>query len=84
MSEATLEMNCNKLVERITDYLEGALPPAEAARIDAHLRVCDGCQTYLDQMRQTIAALGHLPRESLSEEAERALLAAFRDWSSAR
>jgi hypothetical protein len=31
-------------------------------------------------MRGTINALGHLPPESLSPEAERALLDAFKGW----
>ncbi len=35
---------------------------------------------YLDQMRETIAALGSLPPESISPEMERGLLDAFRDW----
>jgi len=77
------QMSCNELVEVITDYLEGALPGGEVSRFEAHLAGCEGCQTYLEQMRQTIDALGHLPRESLTPEAERRFLAAFRDWRAA-
>lgn len=80
MSEAAIGMTCKELVELITDYLEGALPSADAARFDDHLDDCPGCRTYLDQMRVTITALGHVPPESLSGEAERELLMAFRDW----
>ena len=32
------EMSCKELVELVTDYLEGALPPEDRARFDAHLR----------------------------------------------
>jgi anti-sigma factor RsiW len=85
MSETqTPEMTCRELVEVITDYLEGALPAEDRARFDAHIADCDGCTHYLDQMRQTIRALGHLPPESLSPEAERALLDAFRGWREGR
>jgi anti-sigma factor RsiW len=76
----TPEMRCNELVEVITEYLEGTLPAEDRARFDRHLAKCDGCRAYLDQMRETIRALGHLPPESLSPEAERALLDAFRGW----
>lgn len=76
----TTPLSCQELVELITDYLEGALAPADAARFELHLEGCDGCRGYLEQMRETIAALGHLPAESLSPEAERKLLAAFKDW----
>jgi anti-sigma factor RsiW len=76
----TPEMRCNELVEVITEYLEGTLPAQDRARFDRHLAKCDGCRAYLDQMRKTIRALGHLPPESLSPEAERALLDAFKGW----
>jgi anti-sigma factor RsiW len=78
------ELTCREFVELVTDYLEGAMVPAERARFEAHLAICEGCQAYLDQMRQTIAELGHLPEERLSGEARAALLAAFRDWNAGR
>jgi anti-sigma factor RsiW len=73
-------MACRELVELVTDYLEGRLPPDEHARVDAHLAECDDCATYIEQMRQTIRELGRVPEESLSEEARHTLLEAFRDW----
>ncbi len=76
----TPEMNCKELVDVITEYLEGTLPADDRARFERHIAGCDGCQAYLDQMRMTIRALGHLPPESLSPEAERRLLDAFRGW----
>ena len=76
----TPPMSCKELVEVITDYLEGTLFGEDRGRFERHLAGCDGCQAYLDQMRQTIRALGHLPPELLSGEAERALLEAFRGW----
>ena len=75
------EMPCRELVELITDYLEDCLSPAARARFEVHLDECEACRTYLDQFRQTIRVLGHLPEESLSPEARNTLLAAFRGWS---
>ncbi len=80
MNDVVSSMDCNELVELITDYFEGALAQAEVARFEHHLAACHGCRTYLDQMRATISALGHLPPESLSAEAQRDLLLAFRGW----
>ena len=74
------QMSCRELVEVITEYLEGTLGAEDRARFGRHLAGCDGCTAYLDQMRQTIRALGHLPQESLSPEAEAKLLEAFRGW----
>ena len=41
------DLACKELVELVTEYLEGTLPPAERARFDAHLGQCEGCHTYL-------------------------------------
>ena len=83
MTERTLEqLSCQELVELVTDYLEGALPPVEHERFEAHIGPCDGCRAYLEQMRQVIALSGRLRPEALSAEAERDLLEAFRGWRS--
>jgi anti-sigma factor RsiW len=76
-------MNCRALVELVTDYLEGALPDEERARIDAHLAGCDGCTAYLEQMRTTIRLTGMLTEDQIPAEARDALLGAFREWRGA-
>ncbi len=76
----TDEMRCREVVEVITSYLEGTMDGADAARFEAHLAGCDACGAYLAQMRATIAALGHLPPESLSPRAREEILAAFEGW----
>ncbi len=78
--QATPGLTCREFVELVTDYLEGALPPEERRRFEEHLSLCDGCDIYLHQMRQTIEALGQLPEESLSPQAQDELLRLFRDW----
>lgn len=80
MNPATRPLVCRELVELVTDYLEGRLSDADRSRFEEHLGECDDCTAYVEQMRKTIAALGHIPEESLSPEAERELLAAFRNW----
>lgn len=73
------DIACIELVELLTDYLEGALPPGEVAAVEAHLQACAGCRNYLAQMRATIEAVGTVPVETLSDEAYDTLLTAFRD-----
>jgi RNA polymerase sigma factor (sigma-70 family) len=77
---ADRDLTCKELVELVTDYLEGALPAETERRFEEHLARCPFCQIYLDQMRQTIRAVGHLPDESISREALDTLLAHFRRW----
>ena len=69
---------CIEVVEMLTDYLEGALPADESAAVEAHLQTCPPCRVYLDQLRVTIDVLGAVPIDTLSGEAQAALLAAFR------
>jgi hypothetical protein len=76
----TGEMSCRELVESITEFLEGAMPHDDPLRLEQHLEECPYCQNYLDQMRQTIEALGHLSEESIAPRARDELLAVFRDW----
>ena len=73
-------LTCRELVELVSDYLEGALPPADHARFETHIAGCDNCAGYLRQMRETVALLGTLPADALSVEAEDELRAAFREW----
>jgi anti-sigma factor RsiW len=73
-------LTCQELVEIVTAYLEGALSPADCARFESHLARCTACRRYLDQMRKTITLVGHLPQESISDEARDQLLDVFRDW----
>jgi anti-sigma factor RsiW len=77
-------LSCRELVELVTDYLEGALSPSDLERFEQHIGGCDACTAYVEQMRLTITALGHLPPESLSPEAKAEMLAAFRNWRAER
>jgi anti-sigma factor RsiW len=74
------ELTCQELVEVVTDYLEGALPPEERIQFEKHLVMCDGCAIYVEQMRETIRLTGMLREENVSPAASDALLQAFRDW----
>jgi anti-sigma factor RsiW len=74
------ELTCAALVELVTEYLEGALDADTTAVVEEHLAICPGCGTYLDQMRATLGALGHVPVDTLPARAQADLLAAFRGF----
>ncbi len=74
------ELTCMELVELVTDYLEGKLPPAERARFDYHLSRCRHCTNYLAQMQRTIQLMGRLTEETIEPDSRDDLLAIFRDW----
>jgi predicted anti-sigma-YlaC factor YlaD len=74
------EIRCQQVVELVTDYLEGVLDADLRARVEEHLAECEGCTEYLEQMRTTVRLLGHVPVDSLSEDAKTDLITAFRDF----
>jgi anti-sigma factor RsiW len=66
------------LVELVTEYFEETLSDVDRLRFEAHLSTCEGCQNYLDQMRQTVHTLGKLTEESIEPEVKEELLQLFR------
>jgi anti-sigma factor RsiW len=69
---------CRAAVELMTDYLEAALAPADLARFEAHLAGCGACAAYLEQMRATVAALGHLRADDLPRAVRDELVELYR------
>jgi anti-sigma factor RsiW len=77
--QAQIELTCREFVELVTDLIEDQLDAAMRLAADAHLENCDGCEVYLEQIRQTIVALrGLADSGDFSRDRERAL-AAFRE-----
>jgi anti-sigma factor RsiW len=85
MSDFSLrEPTCQELAELITDYLEGALLPAEHASFDRHIAGCRNCTLYIEQMRTTIAATGRVRADDIPRAVRSELLTAFRGWAAQR
>jgi anti-sigma factor RsiW len=78
MNEGAL--TCHEVIELLSDYIDGALSVDQGQRVDDHLALCEGCATYLEQMRETIRLSGMVTEEQVPDEQKAALLAAFRDW----
>ena len=74
------DLTCRELVELVTDYLEGALPPRDRLRFEQHLRACGNCTQYVAQFRETLRLTGTLGTDDVPREAADALLAQFAAW----
>jgi hypothetical protein len=74
------QIDCQELVELITDYLENALPRKQSRRLAKHLAGCANCTEYLDQMRTTIASTGQLRADDLTVEMLAEVTSIFRRW----
>lgn len=75
----TPALACQEVVELVTAYLEDALTPRRRTQVQSHLDACEHCALYLEQIRATIAELGVLPLDGLSDDAYETLADAFRD-----
>jgi anti-sigma factor (TIGR02949 family) len=56
-------LSCNQVLDHLSDYLDGDLPAPEAARLEEHLRGCDGCARFGGEFRGVVESLRrHLAR----------------------
>jgi anti-sigma factor RsiW len=84
MSLFVREMPCRELVELVTAYFDGSLSRADRRRFRAHLRGCEHCTTYVEQMREVIEATGRLTEDDIDPAVREELLDAFRGWQQGR
>jgi predicted anti-sigma-YlaC factor YlaD len=54
-------LKCRDMAELATPYLDGALSPRMRFAAWLHLRLCEACRRYIDQVRRTIGFLGSGP-----------------------
>ena len=59
------DVRCSEVVEILGDYLEGVLPVERRATLEQHLLLCEGCATFLEQLRTSIALTGLLGEEDV-------------------
>jgi len=81
-----IELVCREVVELVTDYLGGALPPADRVRFDQHLSTCPPCTAYLAQVGTTLdlaAELGSAAAPT-DDDVARTLGDLFRRWHGKR
>lgn len=75
-------LTCKELSEKATDYLEGALSPAQLAGIKMHLLMCKHCRAYVDQLAKTVKLLKASGESTSDLTPDPTLLASLRTGSS--
>jgi anti-sigma factor RsiW len=74
-------VTCKQLADFLDEYLGGAMPAEQKARVEQHLAVCPDCRHYLDSYRQAIAlgqAAFDAPDDPVPDAVPEKLLAAIR------
>jgi len=74
-------LRCGEVLERLSDYLDGDADAPTRARIEEHLRGCEGCARFGGELSATIRALrAHLLGSARAPASVQARLhAALRD-----
>ncbi|MEB3221486.1 MAG: zf-HC2 domain-containing protein [Candidatus Sericytochromatia bacterium] len=52
--------SCGEVREALSDHVDGRLPPATGAALEAHLAACEGCRAEAGGMRELVGLLGRL------------------------
>ena len=55
-------IDCSRVRDLSSDFLEGGLPHLSRKKIQAHLRVCLSCTAFIKSLASTIAMLSKLPK----------------------
>lgn len=76
------DLVCQRVVEMVTDYLDGALSHSERRRFEKHLAGCPHCTEYLAQIRETIRLAGRVTPEDLTPRMRDDLTGLYRRWRS--
>lgn len=61
--------------EELTAYVDGELPAARRAEVEAHLGTCEECRSTEALLRRTLSSLAALPEFKPSMDTRRAVLA---------
>jgi hypothetical protein len=68
-------ITCRELVELLSDFAAGQLPPEDREHIEQHLGLCSYCVAYLGSYHLTIQMTRQLPNLPLPPDLERQLRA---------
>lgn len=53
-------MNCEKMAELMSDYVDGCLSGQDCSDLETHLTVCRNCREHLESIRAVVTSLKHL------------------------
>lgn len=65
-------ITCEEFAERVTAYLEGAVPMGERMGLWLHKMMCHHCRRYFNQMKLVVDLMGEVPEAEPADEPDEA------------
>jgi anti-sigma factor (TIGR02949 family) len=72
------ELPCREIMDLLAEYLEGALDPATARSLRAHLEGCAPCIAFVNTYKGTVRAARQLKESDIPPELKDRLLSFLR------
>jgi predicted anti-sigma-YlaC factor YlaD len=66
-------MNCREAIDVLADYLDATLTPDMLAQLEAHLRVCAPCRSYLATYKRSVELAAKVNRVEMPPEVKQRL-----------
>lgn len=79
-----IRARCDCFYRVLSDFVEGELPPAEAALVEEHLRRCPPCLVYFEQFKLVHEACGRVDPEGLPEDFDEVMRGVMAAWKKGR
>jgi anti-sigma factor RsiW len=73
-----MPLTCKQIFLRLSDYLDGDLPPELCTKIRQHLSTCPECRAFTNTLRKTIEFCRRLSKHHVPFEVSRKLRAMVR------
>ena len=75
--ETTRQFTCKKLLDELTDYLDGSLEAEVRIQLEAHLANCPNCWVVCDTTKKTIQVFKGMEPFPLPEDVKSRLMKAL-------
>ncbi|HSB71732.1 MAG TPA: zf-HC2 domain-containing protein [Candidatus Methylomirabilis sp.] len=63
-----MSMSCRELFERLSEYVDGELPPEICEEIRQHMDGCDPCVAFANTLKKTADLCRRLPSKPMPPE----------------
>lgn len=73
-----MTVDCREMFARLSEYLDGEVPPNLCEELARHLEGCTPCEAFARTLRRTVGLCRQLPPRPLPEHVRRELRALLR------